>query len=109
MTQKRNKTNLHQQLYEQVQPFLTIFIVSSILIGVWSLQITSRMIAKHLPEHKIMHKYAAIQLVLILYKLQPTLMHGICSAVEMNTSHRIASKCIENGKRTETFFRILEI
>lgn len=64
----------------------------------WSLQITSRMIAKHLPEHKIMPKYVTIQLVLILYKLQPTLMHGFCSAIQMMTTYRIASKCIENGK-----------
>lgn len=87
-----------QQLYDQMQPFVMIFIVTSIGIGVWSLQITSRMIASHLPEHRIMPKYFAIQLVLILYKLQPTLMHGFCHGVETFMDYRIASKIVENGK-----------
>lgn len=70
----------------------------SVLTGVWSLQITSHMIARHLPEHKIMFKYASIQLVLVLYKLQPLVLHGLGNIVEMTTSYRIASRCVENGK-----------
>lgn len=77
---------------------MSIFIVASILLGVWSLQINSRMIAVHLPEYKIMHKYFAIQLVLILYKLQPALIHAFCYGVEMLAGYRINSKVIENGK-----------
>lgn len=87
-----------QILYEQLQPFFTIFIVASIMCGVWSLQINSRMIAAHLPEYKIMHKYFAIQLVLILYKLQPVLIHAFCYGVETATGYRFNSKVIENGK-----------
>lgn len=87
-----------QRLYEQVQMFITIFIVASILFGVWSLQINSRMIAAHLPDHQIMPKYFAIQLVLILYKLQPALIHAFCYAIESMTEYRISSKIVENGK-----------
>lgn len=81
-----------------MQPFISIFIVASILFGVWSLQINSRMIAAHLPEYKIMPKYFAIQLVLVLYKLQPALIHGVFFAIESTTGFRINSKIIENGK-----------
>lgn len=56
------------------------------------------MIAAHLPEYKIMHKYFAIQLVLILYKLQPALIHVFCFGVETLAGYRINSKIIENGK-----------
>lgn len=70
----------------------------SILIGVWSLQITSRMIAKHLPEHRIMQKYFAIQLVLILYKLQPAVLNGLSYSIYMLADYQINSKIIQNGK-----------
>lgn len=56
------------------------------------------MIAKHLPEHKIMHKYFAIQLVLILYKLQPTIIHGVIHAIESLSDYRVGSKIIVNGE-----------
>lgn len=68
------------------------------MTGVWSLQITSRMIDKYLPDHKIMFKYVAIQLVLVLCKLQPLLLSGLSNAIEMTTNYRIASKCVENCK-----------
>lgn len=75
-----------------------LFIVPSIMTGVWALQITSHMVAKHLPDHKIMHKYASIQLVLILYKLQPIVLQALASAIASMTDYHIASKCVENGK-----------
>lgn len=68
------------------------------MFGVWSLQINSRMVAPQLPDHKIMHKYFAIQLVLILYKLQPVLLHGIAYGIKYATDYQINSKIIENGK-----------
>lgn len=68
------------------------------MIGVWSLQIISRMIAKHLPEHRIMKKYFAIQLVLVLYKFQPALIHGATYGIQLMTNYQIDSKIIENGK-----------
>lgn len=45
-----------------------------------------------------MQKYFAIQLVLILYKLQPALMHGFCYGIQITTGYQISSKVIENGK-----------
>lgn len=68
------------------------------MTGVWSLQITSRMIDKHLPDHKIMFKYVAIQLVLVLCKLQPLILSGLSTAIGMTTNYRVAGKCVENGK-----------
>lgn len=103
--QKRNNhwficfLHSYQELYHQVYPFISIFIVISIVIGVWSLQITSRMIAKHLPEHRILQKYFAIQLVLILYKLQPALINGFSYGMHMVAGYQINSKIIQNGKR----------
>lgn len=88
-----------QELYQQMYPFISIFIVISILIGVWGLQISSRMIANHLPEHRILKKYFAIQLVLILYKLQPALINGFSYGMHMIAGYQINSKIIQNGKR----------
>lgn len=45
-----------------------------------------------------MHKYFAIQLVLILYKLQPTIIHGVIHAIESLGDYRIGSKIIVNGE-----------
>lgn len=55
------------------------------------------MIAAHLPEYKIMHKYFAIQLVLILYKLQPLLIRAFFNGVATVAGYHINSKVIENG------------
>lgn len=87
-----------QDLYAQLQPFFVPFIVASILTGVWALQITSRMITKYLPEHKILPKYFAIQLVLVCYKFQPAILQSLSTGIESMTQYRIQSKVIENGK-----------
>lgn len=78
--------------------YISFFMISSIFLGVWSLQINSRMIAAHLPELRIIPKYFAIQLVLILYKLQPLILRQICYAIELLFDQHINSKVVQNGK-----------
>lgn len=72
--------------------------VASIMTGIWALQISSRMIAQGLPEYKIMQRYFAIQLVLVVYKLQPIILHGVCYGIENFTQYKVISKVVENGK-----------
>lgn len=68
------------------------------MIGVWGLQINTRMIAPYIPQYNLMGKYFAIQFVIILYKLQPAILNGLCYAIESWTTYRIKHKFVENGK-----------
>lgn len=83
-----------------MHPFFVPFIVASILTGVWAIQICSRMIAKYLPNHRIMQKYFAIQLVVICYKFQPAILQIVSLIIESVTNYRIQSKVIKNGELT---------
>lgn len=91
-------------------PYFVPFIVASILTGIWSLQITSRMMARYLPDHAIMPKYFAIQLVLVLYKFQPILIRFGLSGLEMVFGLQlIPSKIIENGTNLSQHATSLEV
>lgn len=87
-----------QTIYEKILPFFVPFIVISILIGVWALQINARMITPYLPQHNIMKKYFCIQLVLILCKLQPAIIQLISYIINMITGQEFATKLMENSK-----------
>lgn len=78
--------------------YFTPLIVASILIGVWGLQITARMITPYLPEHKIMPKYFAIQLVLIFCKLQPAIIDLICFIINAISKQRLVTEQAENSE-----------
>ncbi|KAJ6636092.1 Organic solute transporter alpha-like protein [Pseudolycoriella hygida] len=58
-------------LFNDINFYFMPFMGISILIGIWGLQITSRMFSPLFLEYKIMPKYLSMQLVLLICKLQP--------------------------------------
>lgn len=98
---------LFQRFFYRMLPYFAPFIVTSILTGVWGLQIIARMVSRYLPDHKIMHKYFAIQLVLFIYRFQPIAIRVGLNVIDMIFGLRIQSKIIENGKKKNVCFRAL--
>lgn len=72
--------------------------VSSILLGVWGLNIITRMIAPHFPGLNLKGKYFALQLVLMTNKLQPILGNVIITNVQMPCSYPLTTMLYKNGK-----------
>lgn len=89
-----------QRFYYQTLPYFVPFFIISIATGIWGLQITFRMISKYLPDHKIMHKYFAVQFVLVLYKFQPILIKFGWFFLDALFGLRLPSKILENGNFT---------
>ncbi|KAG4070700.1 hypothetical protein HA402_013620 [Bradysia odoriphaga] len=58
-------------LYSNISFYFMPFMGISILAGVWGLQMTSRMFSPLFVEYKLTPKYIAVQLVLLICKLQP--------------------------------------
>ncbi|XP_065084663.1 organic solute transporter alpha-like protein [Ochlerotatus camptorhynchus] len=57
------------------------FIVLSIILGVWGLNIIVRMVSPLHSEFKLMGKYVVLQAVLLLCKIQPVVIMGIVTYV----------------------------
>lgn len=73
--------------------------ICSILIGIWGLNITVRSLGPFLPDYHILGKLLAIQLVLILCKLQPTIIHQIVRVVDFEEpGFPLSPKVYANGK-----------
>ncbi|XP_017844536.1 organic solute transporter alpha-like protein [Drosophila busckii] len=64
-----------RELYSQVMLFFIPFIVVSIVLGVWSLQITVRMISKLHGDYQLRKKMFCLQLVVLLCKLQYLILY----------------------------------
>ncbi|XP_055906325.1 organic solute transporter alpha-like protein [Eupeodes corollae] len=60
----------YPEKYENLVVFFAPFIVTSILSGLWGLNITVKMINKLFPDYNLMKKMLSLQLVLLLCKLQ---------------------------------------
>ncbi|XP_055643180.1 organic solute transporter alpha-like protein [Toxorhynchites rutilus septentrionalis] len=69
------------QKFNQIILYFVPFIVISIILGVWGLNIIVRMIAPMQEELKVMAKYVALQPVLILCKVQPLVIMVIVTYV----------------------------
>ncbi|XP_058448010.1 organic solute transporter alpha-like protein [Malaya genurostris] len=67
--------------FNQTILYFVPFIVISIIIGVWGLNITVRMISQFHTELNIMAKYVVLQSVLILCKVQPLVIMVIVSYI----------------------------
>lgn len=59
-----------QEMYDKVFIFFVPFIVTSIICGLWGLNITVKMISKLFPDHNLLKKMFSLQLILLLCKLQ---------------------------------------
>ncbi|KAH8364697.1 hypothetical protein KR084_010237 [Drosophila pseudotakahashii] len=87
-------------LYHQVMYFFIPFIVCSIVMGVWSLQITVRAITKLRGDYQLRKKMFCLQLVVMLCKLQYLVLYdqldGIKMGGEYPINHTICKQTIIN-------------
>uniref|UniRef100_A0A6P4FP15 LOW QUALITY PROTEIN: organic solute transporter alpha-like protein n=1 Tax=Drosophila rhopaloa TaxID=1041015 RepID=A0A6P4FP15_DRORH len=77
------------QLYRQVMYFFIPFIVCSIVMGVWSLQITVRMITKLHGDNQLRKKMFCLQLVVMLCKLQYLILYDQLDGIKMGGEYPI--------------------
>ncbi|XP_017072260.1 organic solute transporter alpha-like protein [Drosophila eugracilis] len=77
------------QLYHQVMYFFIPFIVCSIVLGAWSLQITVRMITKVRGDYQLRKKMFCLQLVVMLCKLQYLVLYDQLDAIKMGGEYPI--------------------
>ncbi|KAH8267749.1 organic solute transporter alpha-like protein [Drosophila bipectinata] len=88
------------KLYHQVMYFFIPFIVCSIVMGAWSLQITVRMITKLRGDYQLRKKMFCLQLVVMLCKLQYLLLYdqldGIPMGGEYPINHTVYKQTIIN-------------
>ncbi|XP_017041471.1 organic solute transporter alpha-like protein [Drosophila ficusphila] len=77
------------QLYRQVMFFFIPFIVCSIVLGVWSLQITVRMITKVRGDYQLRKKMFCLQLVVMLCKLQYLILYDQLDGIKMGGEYPI--------------------
>ncbi|KAI8041712.1 organic solute transporter alpha-like protein [Drosophila gunungcola] len=77
------------QLYHQVMYFFIPFIVCSIVLGAWSLQITVRMITKLRGDYQLRKKMFCLQLVVMLCKLQYLVLYDQLDGIKMGGEYPI--------------------
>ncbi|KAH8244090.1 hypothetical protein KR038_006324 [Drosophila bunnanda] len=77
------------QLYRQVMYFFIPFIVCSIVLGAWSLQITVRMITKLRGDYQLRKKMFCLQLVVMLCKLQYLVLYDQLDGIKMGGEYPI--------------------
>ncbi|EDV52315.1 organic solute transporter alpha-like protein [Drosophila erecta] len=77
------------QLYRQVMFFFIPFIICSIVLGVWSLQITVRMITKVRGDYQLRKKMFCLQLVVMLCKLQYLVLYDQLDSIQMGGEYPI--------------------
>ncbi|EDW79146.1 uncharacterized protein Dwil_GK10391 [Drosophila willistoni] len=78
-----------RQLYHQVMLFFIPFIVASIVMGVWSLQVTVRMITKLRGDYQLRKKMFCLQLVVMLCKLQYLILYDQLDSIQMGGEYPI--------------------
>ncbi|XP_013119289.1 organic solute transporter alpha-like protein [Stomoxys calcitrans] len=67
---------MQKELYESVSLYFIPFLVCSILIGIWALNIAVRMVNATHSEYGLMRKMFCLQLILLLCKLQYMLLNS---------------------------------
>lgn len=67
--------------FNRIILYFVPFIVLSIILGVWGLNIIVRMVSPLYSEFKLMGKYVVLQAVLLLCKIQPLVIMGIVTYV----------------------------
>lgn len=90
-----------RQLYNQVMLFFIPFIVGSIIIGVWSLQITVRMISKIRGDYQLRKKMFCLQLVVMLCKLQYLILYEQLNSFKLGGEYPINHTIHKQSKSTE--------
>lgn len=89
------------ELYHEVVYFFIPFIIASIVLGAWSLQITVRMITKLHGDYQLRKKMFCLQLVVLLCKLQYLILYEQLNSLKLGGEYPInhtiykQSKCIK--------------
>lgn len=95
----KNKIKYFQSLYAAYLQYFAPFLVGSILVGIWGLNITIQSLGPFLKDYKMFGKLLAIQLVLILCKFQPTIIHQVVRGIEFEEpGFPLSPKVYANGK-----------
>ncbi|XP_058976717.1 organic solute transporter alpha-like protein isoform X1 [Musca domestica] len=89
-----------KDLYHSVNMYFIPFLVSSILIGIWALNIVVRMVNSIHSEYGLMKKMFCLQLILLLCKLQYMLLDTQLNHIELGgyypINHTIYKQTIIN-------------
>ncbi|EDW69921.1 organic solute transporter alpha-like protein [Drosophila virilis] len=78
-----------RDLYRQVVFFFIPFIIMSIVLGAWSLQITVRMITKLRGDYQLRKKMFCLQLVVMLCKLQYLILYEQLNSFKLGGEYPI--------------------
>lgn len=89
-----------RQLYNQVMLFFIPFILGSIILGVWSLQITVRMITKIRGDYQLRKKMFCLQLVVMLCKLQYLILYEQLNSFKLGGEYPINHTIHKQSKST---------
>ena len=71
---------------------------TSILFGVWGLNIITRMLGPKFPELGLRRKYLALQLVLMANKLQPLIGMIVVAHVDFNCQYPLTTALYKHGE-----------
>lgn len=89
-----------RQLYNQVMLFFIPFILGSIILGVWSLQITVRMITKIRGDYQLRKKMFCLQLMVMLCKLQYLILYEQLNSFKLGGEYPINHTIHKQSKST---------
>ncbi|TDG42039.1 hypothetical protein AWZ03_011547 [Drosophila navojoa] len=76
-------------LYREVVLFFIPFIIASIVLGAWSLQITVRMITKLHGDYQLRKKMFCLQLIVLLCKLQYLVLYEQLNSLKLGGEYPI--------------------
>lgn len=91
------RANKSQSLYNKVFLYLLPVFFTSILLGVWGLNMITRMLGPKFPDLSLRRKYLALQLVLMANKLQPLIGMIVVSNVEIPCSYPLTTALYKHG------------
>lgn len=89
----------HQQdLYNRLFLYILPVFVTSILFGVWGLNLITRMLGPKFPDYSMRRKYVAVQLVLMANKLQALIGMVIVGNVDFECEYPLTTAVYKHGE-----------
>ncbi|XP_059607394.1 organic solute transporter alpha-like protein [Phlebotomus argentipes] len=83
-------------LYNSIRFYFMPFVIISLLSCIWGLNMITRMVAPYLPYYKIIQKYFAVQFVLLMSKIQPTIADIVVSNVDFPCNYPLTPHVYKN-------------
>lgn len=87
-------------MYNKVFLYFAPIFFTSILFGVWGLNIITRMVAPKYPELNLRGKYFALQLVLMANKLQPIIGTIVVVNTNFDCVYPLTTSLYKHGEST---------